>query len=187
MTVSTQNTRACLIAVLTATCLATNYALAGLPNIKVMDFIVFIGGFCFGAFAGCLIGILTWVIYGMINPYGFVFQVWLATMFSEAIYGVIGGLLGKNLASTNFNDNHLRLSILFGTVGFILTLIYDLITNVVYAPVFGVPIIVAIIFGMPFTVLHECSNAIIFGVGSVPIITRLEKFLGGDRFGVSKK
>jgi hypothetical protein len=161
--------------------------MAGLPNVKAMDFLVFVGGFCFGPLAGALIGITSWVVYGALNPYGFILQVWLATTFSEAMYGLIGGILGKSFASINFKTNHLGLSVIFGTAAFILTLIYDLITTIVYAPMFGVPILVAIIVGIPFTVIHEFSNALIFGVSSVPIITRLERLLGGDRFGISKK
>ena len=176
-----------IIVTLTAFCVVTNYALVGVPNVNIMDFIVFIGGFCFGPFAGALIGILSWAVYGVINPYGFVPQVWLATMFSESIYGLIGGLLGKNFASTDFNNQRLGLSILCGTMGFILTLIYDLITNVVYALTFGIPIVVAIVFGVPFAVSHEISNAAIFGVGSVALIEVVRKLLGGGRFGVSKK
>lgn len=159
----------------------------GLLNVKVMDLIVFIGGFCFGPYAGALIGILTWAVYGAINPYGFALQVWLATMFSESIYGLVGGFLGRNFASTNFNGQCLKLSVFFGMTGFASTLVYDLITTYIYASTFGVPVIVAIILGMPFTFLHEFSNAIIFGVSSVLIITKMEKLLGGDRFGVSKK
>ena len=179
--------RISIIATLVALCVATNYALVGVFNVKAMDFIVFIGGFCFGVYAGAFIGILSWAVYGIINPYGFVPQVWLATMFSEAIYGIVGGLLGKNFTQIGSNDQHFRLSIFFGTMGFILTLIYDLVTNVVYASAFGVPIIVAIVFGMPVTILHEVSNAAIFGVASIPVITVLRKLSGGELFGISKK
>jgi hypothetical protein len=57
-------------------------------------------------------------------------------------------------------------------MGFILTLAYDLITNVVYAMTLQplVPIIVTVALGFPFTILHELSNAVIFAVGSLPII-----------------
>ena len=166
-----------IIATLVALCVATNYALVCVPNLKAMDFIVFVGGFCFGSFAGAFIGILSWAVYGVINPHGFVPQVWLATMFSETIYGLLGGLLGKNLALTNFNDGRFELSVFFGTMGFILTLIYDLITNVVYASTFGIPIIAAIVFGAPFTIFHQVSNAAIFGVVSIPVIAGLKKFV----------
>jgi len=176
-------TKVAIIISFVALSIATNYALVGLPNLKVMDFIVFIGGFCFGPVVGSSIAILTWAVYGVINPYGFVLPVWLATIFSESIYGVVGGLLGKNLASINLEDQHLRSGVLFGSLGFILTLIYDLITNIVYALTFGLPILVSIILGVPFTALHELSNTAIFSVGSVPLIRAVRKISVGDRIG----
>lgn len=175
------------VATLVALCVATNYALVGVPNVNAMDFIVFVGGFCFGPFTGALIGILSWAVYGVINPYGFVPQVWLATMFSETIYGLIGGLLGKNFVSTDYSDQRLGLSILFGTMGFILTLIYDLVVTYAYASAFGIPFIVAMVVGTPFTILHQVFNAAIFGVGSIPVIPVLKKLSGGEWFGFSKK
>ena len=176
-----------MVTALTALCIATNYALVGVYQVKVMDFIVFVGGFCLGPLAGASIGIFSWLVYGTINPHGFVPQIWLATMFSEPIYGLVGGLLGKKLPSTNLNDIRLRLSIFFGAIGFISTLFYDMVTHVVWASVFEMSIIVAISFGAPFTILHQVSNAAIFGVSTVPVITVLEKLLGGERVGVSKK
>ena len=167
--------RISLAAILVSLSVATNYALSGVPNVTMMDFIVFMGGFCLGPLAGALIGIFTWAVYGTLNPYGFIPQILLATMFSEAIYGLIGGLVGKNLASNNFDNQRLRLSIFLGTIGFVLTLVYDLITTVVYALVFEQPIVVAVALGAPFTILHQLSNAMIFAVGSFPIIRAIEK------------
>lgn len=184
----TKNMRINIIAIITtlvALCIATNYALAGVPNVKFMDFIVFIGGFYLGPLAGASIGILTWLVYGMINPYGFVPRIWLATMFSESIYGVLGGFLGKNFVSTNFSEHRLKLNVVFGTVGFISTLIYDIITTIVFVWTFNLPIIGAIVIGVPFTVLHELSNTAIFSISSIPVIKVLEKLSGGVKFGFS--
>lgn len=176
-----------IVATLAALCIATNYALVSVPNVKFMDFIVFIGGFCFGPFTGALIGVLTWLIYGMINPYGFVPQVWFATMFSESVYGLLGGFLGKNFVSANFDEYHLKLSVLFGSIGFISTLIYDMITTIVFAWTFNLPIIGAIVIGVPFTLLHELSNTAMFSIGSIPVVKALKRLLGGEKFGVSKE
>ena len=170
-----------VIATLVALSIATNYILIGVHNIKPMDVIVFVGGFCFGSVAGASIGILSWLIYGLLNPYGFVPQVWLATMLAETVYGIIGGILGRNLGSTNFRGQRLRLSIFFATMGFLPTVLYDLITNVAYASSIPMPVIAAIFAGAPFTVLHEIANAAIFGMCSVPMITALEKLAGGRR------
>ncbi len=176
-----------IITILTALCIATNYVLVGVHQIKVMDFIVFVGGFCLGPLAGASVGIFSWLIYGSLNPHGFVPQVWLATMFSETIYGLVGGFLGKKFALANFNDTRLKLGFFFGTVGFISTFFYDLVTNIVYASVFNVSTIVAIFVGAPFSILHGVGNAAIFGISTVPVIKVLNQLLGGERLGVSKK
>jgi len=185
--ISVNTSKLSIATTLVALCVATNYVLVGVPQVKAMDFIVFIGGFCFGAYTGVFIGIFSWAVYGVLNPYGFVPQVWLATMFSEAIYGFLGGLLGKNFAVTDFNDGPLKLSVFFGTMGFILTLIYDLVVNCAYASAFGIPIVTAIVVGMPFTILHQVSNVAIFGVCSIPVIGVLGKLSGDEWFGVLKK
>ena len=176
-----------IIATLVALSIATNYVLIGVHNVKLMDFMVFVGGFCLGSIVGASIGVLSWLIYGTLNPYGFVPQVWLATMLAESIYGIVGGFLGKSLVSTDFDGQRLRLSVFFATVGFLPTVFYDLITNVAYASSFNVPIVAAIFVGAPFTVLHEVANAAIFGVCTVPMITALEKLCGGERCGILKK
>ena len=164
-----------LIAVFCALSIGTNYALVGVPNVKPMDFIVFVGGFLFGPVVGSSIGIVSWLIYGSINPYGFDPRIWAATMLAESLYGITGGLLRKALGSTSLSKQRLRLSILFATMGFLPTVLYDLITNTVYASVYGSPVIVAIFVGALFAVVHEGANFIIFGVLSVPTIAALRK------------
>ena len=166
----------------TALCLASNYALIGLPQIKIMDFLVFTGGFLLGPVYGAAIGILSWLIYGTINPYGFVPQVWLATMFSESIYGFMGGIISGKIFKSNLDNSYGSLSIFLGVLGFISTFIYDLITNVAYAVSFNVPIIIAIFTGAPYTIPHQVFNAAIFGVGFIPTVRALEKLTGGVWF-----
>ena len=52
-----------MLIIFTALCLASNYALIGLPQVKIMDFLVFTGGFLLGPVYGAAIGILSWLIY----------------------------------------------------------------------------------------------------------------------------
>ncbi|MFW6110724.1 MAG: ECF transporter S component [Thermoproteota archaeon] len=178
-----------IISTLTALCIATNYALIGVPNVKPMDFIVFVGGFCFGPIVGSSVGILSWAVYGSINPYGSTPPVFFATMLGESIYGLMGGFLGKKLSSTDFDvkESRFNITFLFGVVAFISTTIYDLITNVVYSLTYGIPLLAAIILGTPFTILHQLSNTAIFVIGSFPVIIAIEKSLGGEKFGCFTK
>ncbi|MFW6117322.1 MAG: ECF transporter S component [Thermoproteota archaeon] len=176
-----------LISTLVALCVATNYALVEIPNVKAMDFIVFVGGFCFGPLVGGLIGIFSWAVYGVLNPYGFQLPIWLATMFGESIYGLVGGFLGKKLISTDNGVQKTKISFLFGVVAFLFTTLYDLFANFVYALTYGMPILAAIVLGTPFTILHQLSNTAIFVVGSFPVIVAIKKSLGGEKIGCFTK
>lgn len=170
-----------LITILVALSIATNYALVGVNNVKIMDLIVFVGGFLFGPLVGALTGMLSWMIYGAINPYGFVPQIYVATILAETIYGLLGGLLGKKLLASQVEGQGLRLSLFFGIIGFTSTLIYDLATTVVYALVIENPVIPTIVMGVPFTLVHELSNTAFFILGCVPIIVSVKSFIGAER------
>jgi LytS/YehU family sensor histidine kinase len=185
------STKLAIIAILAALSIGTNYAMISLSNVKLMDFIVFIGGFCFGPFVGALIGVVSWIVYGSLNPLGFSLPIWFSTMFSEAIYGVAGALVKKSLNSERvraFKYEQFGVGIYFGIVGTFLTLIYDLITNIVFGYVSGWNILFAIIVGfVPFGFVHMISNAFFFGLGCIPAINAISKLVGGENSGVSKK
>ncbi|MEM3601739.1 MAG: hypothetical protein QXN87_03595 [Candidatus Bathyarchaeia archaeon] len=176
----------CAVTVIAALCLGSNYALAGLPNFKFMDFLVFISGFVFGPIAGGSIGILIWMVYGVINPYGFVPQIWVATMLSESVYGFAGGFLGRKNPLNKFEGNPLSFGVFLGVIGLFLTFIYDLITNFVYAYALNIPLVIALITGVPFALVHQLSNTLIFGICSIPVITAIERFVGVGSFGLFK-
>jgi uncharacterized membrane protein len=178
------------ILVLVALATGTSYAMMPLYNIKLMDIIVFLGGFLFGPLAGGLIGILSWSVYGTLNPLGFSLPIWLATMFSESIYGVAGGAIGKLLTKpdVNLKSQARGLCVFFGALGLLLTLSYDVVTNIVFGYVNNWSIFFSVLTGfIPFGLAHELSNAFFFGVGCVPAISALLKTVGGKTLDVSEK
>lgn len=171
-----------IIVVLAALSVGTNYLLSPFFNVKFMDFIVFVGGFCFGPLAGGLIGIFSWAIYGSLNPLGFSFPVWISTMVGEAFFGVVGGLTAQFVLPQRLraDGNRLSISVMFGIISLLLTFVYDLFTNAVYAYAYGINIFVAIIVGfVPFGVAHLLSNAVFFSVGCLPTINAISKIMGG--------
>ncbi len=180
-----------LLIMLVAICVGTNYAMISLYNVKFMDFIVFVGGFCFGPFIGALTGIVSWIVYGTLNPAGFEVRIWLVTMLSEALYGIIGGLMNRVLHSegtTVLKEKVLNASIFFGMLGMLLTFGYDVITNAVSGIVWYQSIFVGLIAGfVPFGLAHVISNALFFAVGCVPAIRVISELTGGRKNGSTAK
>lgn len=175
-----QTLKVAIIACLVALSIGTNYALAGVWNVKLMDFIVFIAGFCFGPLVGVLVGVTSWMVYGTMNPLGFILPIWLATMFTETIYGVAGGFLRKGLGD-NLKGEWWKASVFFASVGVSLTLVYDAITNVVFGLTVGWNVIFAVIVGfIPFGIVHVASNMFFFFFGSVPVISAINNVVGSE-------
>jgi hypothetical protein len=175
-----------VIAMLIALAIATNYAMIPVYNVKFMDVIVFIGGFIFGPLVGASIGILSWTVYGTLNPNGFSMIIWLATMLSEMIFGVAGGLLGRT--SYDIKRQRAGLCLSFAALGGLLTFVYDVVTNVAWGYSYGPSVIGAVVIGfVPFGLIHVISNIVFFGLGCVPAISGALKVIGVDRIDILKK
>jgi len=163
------------VALMTAASVSTNYLLIGVVNVKLMDLFVFVSGLLYGPLVGASVGILTWLVYGTLNPYGFSLPILAVTMVGEALYGVAGGLLGRRV----LEGEGLIDGVKFGVLGFLLTALYDLLTNVASGLVVGIPIATALVAGVPFALIHEVSNALFFSVGVTPLLRALSRLGGG--------
>lgn len=157
------------MAIMTAAAVSTNYLLIGVVNVKLMDLIVFTGGYLYGSLFGSGLGFMIWLVYGTLNPYGFSFPTLVATSLSETIYGIFGNIYRIHIEGGDGLSSSLKLGIL----GFLLTFVYDLVTNIFTAFVIGIPIPAALIAGIPFSIIHEISNALFFAVGFPPLIQAL--------------
>jgi hypothetical protein len=180
-----------IITILTALSIGTNYAMISFYNVKFMDLIVFIGGFCFGPFVGASIGVVSWTVYGSLNPLGFSLPIWISTIVSESIYGVAGGISRGMLSSgeaTSLGSHRISTYAFFGAAGMLLTFVYDIITNIVFGYISGWSILFAVIVGFfPFGLVHVVSNGLFFGLGCAPTIKAILKVVGGRGLGVSKE
>jgi vacuolar-type H+-ATPase subunit I/STV1 len=87
-------------------------------------------------------------------------------------YGVIGALSSlyfKKFKSSTFN---------FAVFAFFATIVFDLITGVLFAPMFGQTMLNALILQIPFTALHLAGN-IGFALTLSPLIN---KWLASEQF-----
>jgi hypothetical protein len=169
---TTDTKKISLIAILTATAIATNYLLIGAINVKFMDLIVFTSGYLTGSTLGAVTGILVWLVYGTLNPYGFSLPVLLSTMIGESLFGLAGGLYRRS------DGNAGGVDFWAGFTAFILTFVYDVFTNIVSGLTAGLPVPVALVTGIPFMFAHVLSNTVFFGLGFKPLTNSINKVLG---------
>ncbi|MBO0888412.1 hypothetical protein J2P12_04855, partial [Candidatus Bathyarchaeota archaeon] len=110
--------------------MATNYAMIDLWNIKLMDAFIFIAAFLFGVEVGLGSAVLTWVVYGFVNPYGQDNLVLLSFLITgESFFALAGALLSRtSLVRDLVRNTHRfrRACLILGIVGFQVTFGYDL-------------------------------------------------------------
>ena len=151
--------RVAVLVVMTAVCAGIQFAPRP-PNVEFTSLICFLTGFLFGGLFGALLGALIMFINGFLSPWGFAGIIMPFQMLGMALMGLAGGIYRKFLGEIK-SSRILNLEV--ACLAAFLTLIYDIITNVGFAVLFNIDIIVALIGGIWFMVVHVVSNTILFG------------------------
>src|SRR6267143_6048352 len=165
-----RSSKVMITAVFTALALATNYALIGIPNVKIMDTLVFVAAFFFGLRLGVGVAASIWLVYGFVNPNGVDSFLMLSfLMVGECFYALTGAALKKSFVARDVvrgTKEDQRLSIVFGLVGLLATFAYDALTNfgswIFRTGSFYQDFVFGNIIGAPFSVAHEASNVVFF-------------------------
>jgi energy-coupling factor transport system substrate-specific component len=162
-----------LSGVLIALAIALKLPLLSVPNVEFFTFVVFSSGYLLGIVGGMVVGIVSISIYtSIITPYGLPpLPIALAQILSMALIGFAGGLVFKFKSVTS--PQSLLSFFLMGILGLVLTIIYDLFTNLAVAFVMGqfLPVMIA---SIPFTLIHVLSNVVIFVVFT-PLLLKISK------------
>ena len=141
------------------------------PNVEPIMASIMPLGRKYGAFMGFLFGFLSIVIYDLLTHFG----AWTWTV--SVTYGFIGVasfFYFKKFKTSTFN---------FAVFAFFATIIFDLITGVLFAPMFGQTMWSAFILQIPFTALHLAGN-IGFALTLSPLINR---WLASEQFFAFRK
>ena len=99
-------------------------------------------------------------------------------MAGMAIIGFVGGVYRKTLRNNGkLSLVHIvELPILAGS----LTLLYDVITNAGFALIANLDLIVVLIIGAWFTVIHVAWNTFLFTAAFIPLVEAVKKVWRGE-------
>ena len=164
-------------AIFSAVAIGMGFSLMLIPNIELITVVVFLSGLYIGIWWGGLVGMTSMAIYSGMNPMGSGLSfppLFAMQIIGMSLTGIIGGLVRPFFFVKQFN---VFLISSLAILGFIVTLIYDMLTLIAYPIAAGLGfsgMLAALIKGLGFTLLHEISNAIVFVV-SIPRIVKLLK------------
>ena len=129
------------------------------PNVEPIMASLMPLGRKYGAIMGFLFGFLSIFLYDAITHFGS--WTWIAGI-TYGLLGAVSALYFTKAKTSIFN---------FALFAFFATIFYDLITGVLFAPIFGQTILTALVLQIPFTLLHLVGN-IGFAVTLSPILNK---------------
>ncbi|MFQ6002638.1 MAG: hypothetical protein ACE5KJ_02720 [Candidatus Zixiibacteriota bacterium] len=157
------------VSIFIALAVAAGLALIEIPNVELMSTIVFLSGFFLGFWHGALVGGVSMSLFSTFNPLGVpVFPVLLAQVGIMSFIGFAGGVLRSSGIKVSGPISMGWLAL----IGFSLTLVYDIGTNLGFAVAFGLisklpEIVVA---GLIFSAVHLVANTIFFAFLIPPVV-----------------
>ncbi len=157
------------VTIFTALALGLGYTLAYIPNFELVSSTVFLAGALFGIRTGILVGILTYFIFGILNPLGMSPP---PLLLSQVFVGTLIGSSGGFCYKKGWNKAHIILPL-----GILITLLSDILTTsagFVFFPT-KKSFLAYFILGLPFVIWHVFTQGIIFGFVLPPTIQKIQK------------
>jgi uncharacterized membrane protein len=141
------------------------------PNVEPIMASIMPVGKKYGVLVSFLFGFLSIFLFDSITHFGS--WTWVAGI-TYGLIGAVATLYFQKFKTSAFN---------FAVFAFFATISFDLITGVLFAPIFGQTMLNAFILQIPFTMLHLAGN-IGFALTLSPV---LNKWLVSEQFFASKK
>ncbi len=161
-----------IIAIFSSLIIVSDYALAPVYNVKLMDTLVFASAYSFGFKVGASIAILSECIWSVVNPTGFYLPIIPFLAFGEVLFAFAGYASSKIWKPNEITAWNSR-NIFLGAVLALCAAIWDFETNIATGLLAGAHTLYALlafeITGIPFAIPHEVS-AFIFGSTLAPIV-----------------
>ena len=173
-----------LIAIFTSLTIASDYALAPVLNVKLMDTLVFSTSYAFGFRIGASIAILSELVWSVVSPYGLSVPIIPFLVLGELLYAVAGycasRIWGMEKPSALSSRN-----LFFGAILAICAFVWDFETNIATGLLALWPrenllgVLIFEVTGIPFMIAHELSDFIL-GATLAPIIIIYSRRLMGN-------
>lgn len=149
------------VAVFAALAFGVNAPFLAIPNVETFSLALFLAGLYLGKINGAATATIAGIIFIFFNPNGPqpVLLVGITQLFGFLLFGFAGGVLRPLILQ---KGNTIRSTLVLISAGALLTLWYDLSTNLAFAAIFG-PFWPVLIGGISFSLIHLVSNTVMFG------------------------
>ncbi|MDA4124951.1 MAG: hypothetical protein OK438_05825 [Thaumarchaeota archaeon] len=165
-----------VIPVFAALIVGSDLVLAGIPNVKLVDTLVFVSAYVYGFRVGASVGILSEFLWAYLSPWGMPGYIAPFLIAGEVVYALAGFLAAKFWKGSPGVPS--GKSIFIGSILVLCAFFWDLETNLATALVQFWPTVTlahvaaTLVSGIPFMLSHEVSD-FMFGMVFAPVIILL--------------
>ena len=176
-----------VITVFTALAVGSDFALAGVPNVKLVDTLVFLAAYVFGFRVGASVGVLSELIWAYLSPWGAPGAIAPFLILGEVVYAIAGTGAARVWGGGSILKS--GKSFVFGGLVARCAFAWDIETNVATALVAFWPsisvgnVISTVLVGIPFMLSHEVSDFAL-GLIFVPVIILMVPRIAGHRLAI---
>ena len=165
-----------IVAVFSALVVGSNFPLAEIPNVKLLDTLVFVSAFLFGFRIGASVAIVSELAWSFVSPWGIAGAITPFLVAGELVFAVAGWA-----ASKVWGDDIRFLSkrnVFIGSILAISAFIWDFETNLATALLVFWPnltlsnIAATEMYGVPFMLFHELGDFLL-GTLFAPVVMLL--------------
>lgn len=160
-------------ALFAAAAAAAGYLLMAVPNVELFLLTLFAAGRTLGVRRGISATLAASLLYFGLNPQGGLFPPLLLAQMLGAISAPVAGVIWGKIPLTGWKQN-----VTAALLGASTTIWFDLLTNLAYPLTVGFDlnqIVVTLIAGIPFAILHISSNTLIFFFLAAPLMTIIDR------------
>ena len=143
-----------LSALLTSLALVGNYVLVIVPNVELGTTVLFYTAYSFDPLMGVWSAFMMSIIFSSFNPWGgMVPLIWVAQLIGWVYTSLAGGILGRSEKTKRWE---------LAIAAIVCTLVFDMATNIAYSISFNIPLPLALLTGLPYSIVHIVSNLLLF-------------------------
>jgi hypothetical protein len=162
-----------LVALLTSAIIATDYGLAPIPNVKLMDTLVFSSAYVFGFRIGAYVAIFSEFVWSVVSPVGVAGYITPFLVGGELLFAFAGFLASKIWGNPKDLKAFSVQNSFFGATLAICAFLWDVETNIATGLLEGAntltKLLVVEMYGIWFMLPHELSD-FVFGSVLAPIV-----------------
>jgi len=155
-----------IASIMSALALVGAYVLVGVPNVELASVVIFATAYTFGFGMALWCTAIVGIVFGTLNPWGILLPIIPAQMAGWLVTSATGAIMRRSRGSPG---SLLSRRAQYALAGAFTTVCFDLLTNLAWALVWGLPFVVVIITGLVFMLVHVTSNTLLFGLIVEPL------------------